>query len=84
MGCVSVVSGTDRRKAVVEALNNIRRDIEKDRIKGKSVLIKPNLVSISKLLAVTHVDAVRGVIEFIRDFEPKKIVIAEGTGDTFK
>jgi len=68
----------------VEALNNIRRDIEKDRIKGKSVLIKPNLVSISKLLAVTHVDAVRGVIEFIRDFEPKKIVIAEGTGDTFK
>ena len=66
----SVVSHTDRRKAVIDALNKIKQDIEKDKIKGKSVLIKPNLVSISKLLAVTHVDAVRGVIDFIKDFEP--------------
>jgi len=80
----SVVSHTDRRKAVIDALSKIRQDIEKDKVKGKSVLIKPNLVSISKLLAVTHVDAVRGVIDFIKDFEPKKIIIAEGTGGTFK
>ena len=84
MSRVSVVSNMDRRKAVTEALNKIKQDIEKDKVKDKSVLIKPNLVSVSKLLAVTHVDAVRGVIDFIKDFEPKKIIIAEGTGGTFK
>ena len=84
MSRVSVVSSMDRQKAVTEALNEIRPDIEKNKIKDKSVLIKPNLVSTSRLLAVTHVDAVRGVIDFIKDFEPKKIIIAEGTGGTFK
>ncbi|HIE29210.1 TPA: DUF362 domain-containing protein [Candidatus Poribacteria bacterium] len=84
MSCVSVVASKERIKAVTEALNEIRDDIQADRINNKSVFIKPNLVSVSKLLAVTHVDAVRAVIDFIQDFKPTRIVIGEGTGGIFK
>jgi len=84
MSRVSVVAGKERKEAVTEALNKIRGDIQPDRINNKSVFIKPNLVSVSKLLAVTHVDAVRSVIEFIQDFTPERIVIGEGTGGIFK
>ena len=84
MSRVSVVAGKERIETVTEALNKISEDIKQDKINNKSVFIKPNLVSISKLLAVTHVDAVRAVINFIQDFNPARIIIGEGTGNIFK
>ncbi|MEK7817302.1 MAG: DUF362 domain-containing protein, partial [Actinomycetota bacterium] len=42
------------------------------------VMIKPNFVTCYRQLAATHVDAVRGVLDFIRPLVDSDIVIAEG------
>lgn len=83
---VALVKGDDRYLNVSRALNMIRGDIDPAKIKRKRALIKPNLVSDSKPLAVTHIDAVKAVIDFIREFEPKELIIAEATasGDTME
>ena len=45
---------------------------------ARSVLIKPNFVSVDHQLAATHVDAVRAVLDFIRARYDGHVVIAEG------
>ena len=81
---VGVAQGTDRYDTVTEALRLVASDIPPKQIQDRSVLIKPNLVSMTERLAITHVDAVRAVIDFVEPFRPKRIFIAEGTGDTPK
>ncbi len=83
---VALVKGDKRYRNIQRALSLIRRDINAKDIRGKRVLIKPNLVSDSKELAVTHVDAVRAVLDFIHQFNPSEIVIAEAaaSGDTME
>ena len=54
-------------------------------VKGKQLIIKPNMVSTSKPLCATHVDALRGLLEFVKPFYSGQILIAEataGNGDT--
>jgi len=76
---VSLIKGNDRRKNVYEALKLIE-DCAKSRLRGK-VLIKPNLLSITRQLAATHVDAVRGVLDFVFEHgNVKEVIIAEGAG----
>jgi uncharacterized protein (DUF362 family) len=49
------------------------------KIRGR-VLIKPNFVCTSRKPAATHVDAVRAVLDFVVQANPKEIVVAEGAG----
>jgi len=51
-----------------------------DRVKGK-ILIKPNLVVDDNPLAVTHVDAVRAVLDFILKHHSGKVLIVEASGN---
>ena len=76
---VSLTKGGNRYDNVTKALELIREDIDPRQIMGRQVLIKPNLVSNSKPLAVTHVDAAKAVIDFIRRSDPAEIVIAEAS-----
>ena len=58
---VSLVKGDDRRQ-------NIRRSLEliEDQIcLGERIVIKPNMVSITKPLSATHVEAFEEVLKFI-------------------
>lgn len=83
MARVGVAKRDERYETVARALELIKPDIDSGRIKGRRVLVKPNLVSNQVELAVVHVDAVRAVIDFMRGFNARRIIVAESsTGDT--
>jgi uncharacterized protein (DUF362 family) len=71
-------------EAVTTVLERVSRDIHIP--KHKPILIKPNLVSVAKELAVTPVDAVRATLGFLQNLGAQKFVIGEITagpqGDT--
>lgn len=71
---VSLVKGDDRRQ-------NIRRSLEliEDKIcLGERIVVKPNMVSITKPLSATHVEAFEEVLKFICERTDREIVVAEG------
>ncbi len=75
---VSLVTGSDRRDLIVDALkpheDRIKRDIE-----GKQVVIKINCVVDSNPLIATHPDAVRGILDFLAPHYDRGIIIGEST-----
>jgi uncharacterized protein (DUF362 family) len=86
MSRVALIKGDDRYDNVSKALKLIKEEIKSSEIRNKTVLIKPNLVTDSNPLAVTHVDSIRAVIDFIDQYNPRKLVVAEATasGSTTK
>ncbi len=84
---VSLIKGDDRYKIVTESLEAIGDDILGS-IGDKAILLKPNAVLADNLLADTHVDAVRAVLDFLAPHHKKTIIIGEGahhrTFDCFK
>jgi len=78
MSVVSLVQGDDRYKNIKKALDKIKEEIKK-KIQGKQkILIKPNFVSTQRQLAATHKEAVRAILDFLKELTSQKIVIAEG------
>ncbi len=73
---VGLIKGGDRRRNMLEALRAIERDI-REGIGDRQVVVKPNFVSTSHQLAATHVEAVMGILDFLKPFYPKTVVIAE-------
>ena len=73
---VSLVKGNDRRTIVLQSLRAIEDDVFAA-IGPKQVMIKPNVCVDKKPLAVTHVDAVRAVLDFLAPRVKKPILIAE-------
>ena len=59
--------------AAAQALSHVNWD------EVHNVLVKPNLVSTTHLLADTHPDALRAVLDAIRDFTRAPVVVGEGT-----
>lgn len=76
---MAIAKGKTRYDAVKRALEYIREDIAKDVFGKSSLIIKPNLVSSYVQLAVTHVDTVKAIIDFIRQYYGGKILVAEGS-----
>jgi uncharacterized protein (DUF362 family) len=85
---LSLVRGEDRREIIYQSLKLIEDDVWAAIDRKKSVLIKPNMAVDKNPLAVTHVDAVRAVLEFLRPGCRKPIVVAESgvlnTADGFR
>ncbi len=82
---VALVIGENRRENIRKALELIHEDMA-SKIKGK-VMLKPNLTSIDRQIASTHADAIRGTLDFVKEFSPASMVVAEGAGlthDTFE
>jgi uncharacterized protein (DUF362 family) len=73
---VALIKGSDRRQNIYNSLKLIEDQVFAG-IGDKTVLIKPNFVQTSKPLAATHVDAVRGVLEFLRTHHKKQVLVAE-------
>jgi uncharacterized protein (DUF362 family) len=73
---VSFVTGTDRREMMNKVLSPLK-DAIAEGIKGKQIVIKPNFVSTNNPLCATHVDAVRGVLDFLKPMHSGKIIIGE-------
>ncbi len=71
---VALVKGDDRRQ-------NIRRSLEliEDQIRlGQRIVIKPNMVSITKPLSATHAEALDTVLQFICERADTQVTVAEG------
>ena len=57
---VAFVTGTDRRAMMHEVIKPFEKQI-RNGVKGKQLIIKPNMVSTTVPLCATHVDALRGL-----------------------
>lgn len=81
---VSLVKGRIRYDNILRALTLIQSDM--DVISKDRILLKPNLVRPGRRGAVTNVDAVRAVLDFLRERGVSRIQIGEGsgTGDTMQ
>jgi len=75
---VALKKGTDRRQTVYDAIKPFKADIEKG-IQGKKTYIKPNNVWDGTPLCATHPDALRAILDLLREVTDRQIVIAEST-----
>jgi uncharacterized protein (DUF362 family) len=74
---VSLVKGDDRYKNIMQSLKTFEADIL-NAIGNKTVLLKPNVVLADNPLAVTHVEAVRAILDFLTLHIKKPIIVGEG------
>lgn len=79
---VAIVRGDDRRQNIHQALELVSDQI---RLRNR-IVIKPNMVSITKPLSATHAEALDAVLRFISERTDSKITVAEGcaVADTMK
>ena len=72
-----------RRDSVFSALDNVRDDIEK-KIRDQ-VLLKPNFLTSKNQLASTHVDSIKGTLDFLKSIKrpPDEVIIAEGGNEAY-
>lgn len=73
---ISLIKGEKRKQNIRHALELIKEDIK---INGRHPVIKINMVSTFTPLSATHPDAVRAVVEFLKDRSENHITIAEGS-----
>lgn len=84
MGTKVGLAKTGRRRSnVFQALDNIRQDLT-PKVR-EQVLLKPNFLSSTNQLASSHVDAMRGALDFLLSTPqpPKEVIIAEGANEKF-
>src|SRR5271157_1984169 len=82
---VALTQGDDRRKNVYHALMAVDKDLQPKLKTRKYVVIKPNFVSTVNQLAANHVDAVRGILDYLSERFKGQVVIAESSaGDTMQ
>ncbi|HEY2016075.1 MAG TPA: DUF362 domain-containing protein [Bryobacteraceae bacterium] len=80
---VSVTHGEDRRKNAYNALLAIDKELQPKLKLKKYVVIKPNNVNTVNQLAATHVDALRGILDYLALRFKGPVVIAESSaGET--
>lgn len=80
---VAIAHGDERRKNVYTALKSIDKELQA-KMKGKKyVVIKPNFVNTTNQLAASHVDSMRGILDYLSESFKGPVVIAESSaGDT--
>ncbi len=82
----AISAGDDRTQNIIDSLKPFAREI-KDAIGNRPVVIKPNNVAIDVQLCATHVDALTGILEFLKSIgKTENIAIAESaaSGPTFE
>ena len=77
---VSLVKGNERYDIVFRSLKLIEDEVLAS-IKDKTVLVKPNVVLMDNPLGVTHIDALRAVLDFLSPHYKKTIIIGEAGHD---
>ncbi|NOY64766.1 MAG: DUF362 domain-containing protein [Nitrospirae bacterium] len=81
---VSLIKGDNRRNNIRKSLELISDEI-KEKIDNRPVIIKPNLVSTTVSLAATHIDQIRGILDFLSEFYKETVIIAEAAaGNTLE
>jgi uncharacterized protein (DUF362 family) len=78
---VALVKGSNRRDNIRRAMELIREDVVSE-INCQEVIVKPNCLQSAVPLSCTHVDALRGILDFLSHLSPESVVVAEGCGDS--
>lgn len=80
---VGLARSDNRRHNVFQALEAVRADVV-PKLRDQ-VMLKPNFLSSKNQLASSHVDAMRGAIDFLLtvDNPPDEIVVAEGGNEDY-
>lgn len=80
---VGLARRENRRQNVFTALDLVRDEVTPKL--AEQVMLKPNFLSSKNQLACTHVDAIRGTIDFLLTVPqpPKEIIVAEGGNEDF-
>lgn len=80
---VGLTRGENRRNNVFGALSLVREEVEAKL--APQVMLKPNFLSSSNQLASSHIDAIRGAIDFLLTTPnpPEEILIAEGGNEGY-
>ena len=80
---VGLIHNATRRQGVYDALDAVRDDITSKL--QPVVMLKPNCLSNQNQLASTHVDALRGAMDFLMsvDNRPDEVIVAEGANEDF-
>jgi uncharacterized protein (DUF362 family) len=78
---VSLVRGEDRRRNVYDALTAVDDQIRPALKRKKYVLLKPNTVAVTNQLGCTHVDTLRGVLDYLSERYRGPVVIADSSRD---
>jgi uncharacterized protein (DUF362 family) len=76
---VAITQSDDRRKNTYNALMAIDRDLQPKLKQRKYVIIKPNFVNTQNQLAASHVDGVRGILDYLDERFSGPVVIAESS-----
>ncbi len=75
---VAFTTGTDRQQMIFEVVKPFEAELKKA-LKGKQLIIKPNMVATNVALCATHVDALSGLLEYVKSFYKGQIIIAESS-----
>lgn len=78
---VALVKGNDRRDNIRRAMELIQEDMA-SKINGQRTIVKPNCLQSARPLSCTHVDALRGILDFISHLSPESVIVAEGCRDS--
>ncbi|MCX8188419.1 MAG: DUF362 domain-containing protein [Nitrososphaeria archaeon] len=76
---VAIAKGQTRYNTVKKALEYIKDEIVEGIYGKNNVIIKPNLVSSYRQLASTHIDTIKAIFDFIKQYYNGKISIVEGS-----
>lgn len=79
---VSVVKGRNRREIIYQALELIDDSVV-PKILNNDIIIKPNCLSSYNPSSCTHVDALRGVLDFLSTCPTRSVTIAEVCRDSY-
>lgn len=75
---VALVKGSDRYHNLRRALELVAEDVPLEG--ARNILVKPNLISVSRQEAATHRDALRAVLDFLGERTRATIIVGEGSG----
>jgi uncharacterized protein (DUF362 family) len=73
---VAIFKGDNRRENIRQALELIKQDVI-SKINGHEILIKPNCLQSAVPLSCTHVDALRGILDFLKELSTEPVTLAE-------
>ncbi|MHB8095070.1 MAG: DUF362 domain-containing protein [Candidatus Aminicenantales bacterium] len=69
-------TGSERRRMIQDVLSPLEEEV-RSAVDGRSIVIKPNFVVSGRPLCATHVDAARGVLDFLKKITDRQVLIAE-------
>ena len=78
---VALIKGDNRQDNILRAVELIQEDLM-SKVDGQGVIVKPNCLQPAKPLCCSHVDALRGVLDFLSHSSPESVTVAETCRDS--